>query len=75
VLVPPWADTADVVSATATVQRADGTVEQVEAVERDGRWVADARLAAGDTAFVDAGGAQDSYGEVNGTASEAVTRP
>jgi hypothetical protein len=70
----PWADVGQVASAAITVTRADGSVDIVPAaLGSDGRWRADARLAAGDTAAVAAGGIADTFGETNGAASASVT--
>ena len=68
----PWASGAAVTSAVVTVTRADGSVNRVAAVQRDGRWYAATRLRAGDTAVVPAGGVRDANGEVNGTALTIV---
>jgi hypothetical protein len=62
----PWAATADVVSATVTVQRAGGAVEQVPATLVDGRWTAATALAPGDRAVVAPGGVRDAGGNTNG---------
>jgi hypothetical protein len=68
----PWATTAEIVSAVVTVVRANGNRELVPATLIDGRWVAPASLNPADTAFVDAGGVVDSYGETNGTATDPL---
>ena len=62
----PWASGAEVASAVVKVTRADGRVERVAAVQRDGRWYAATALAAGDRAEVPAAGVVDANGEVNG---------
>jgi uncharacterized protein YjdB len=70
----PWADTADVASATITVRHAGGTTSSSSA-QRDGeRWISTGPIAAGDTAYVDTRGIVDRYGEFNGAPSQAVTR-
>jgi hypothetical protein len=49
-----------------TVERADGTTEQVPATKgEDGRWHADTKLYAGDRAYIAEGGIVDGYGESN----------
>ena len=68
----PWASTADVVSATVRVVRKNGKLESHEAELIDGRWVAPTKLKVGETAFVDAGGVVDGYGETNGAPSASV---
>jgi hypothetical protein len=66
----PWASGSEVKSATVTVERADGTTEQVPATKgNDGRWHADTKLYAGDRAFVAEGGVVDGYGESNAQSS------
>ena len=75
----PWAAGADVASATVTVERADGTTEQVPATLSNGRWHAALTLYDGDRAYVAPGGIVDTYGEINGQPSGDVlgsgTRP
>jgi hypothetical protein len=62
----PWAFGSTVDSATVTVERADGTTEQVPASRgADGRWHADTQLYQGDRAYVAEGGVVDEYGERN----------
>ncbi|HEY7874225.1 MAG TPA: neutral/alkaline non-lysosomal ceramidase N-terminal domain-containing protein, partial [Actinomycetota bacterium] len=68
----PWAVGSDVATATVTVERADGTVEEVPAALRDGRWFADVELYEGDRAFVARAGIVDTYGEINGEPSAVV---
>lgn len=68
----PWATGSDVASATVTVQRASGAVEQVAATLVSGRWFAPVTLVAGDRAYVAPGGIVDTYGEINGAASADV---
>lgn len=75
----PWAVGSDVATATVTVERADGTTEQVPATKREGRWFADVALYEGDSAYVARGGIVDTFGEINGEPSGRVagsgTRP
>ena len=75
----PWATGSDVATATVTVERADGAIEQVAAIKRDGRWHADVALYDGDSAYVDQGGVVDTFGEINGEGSGRIagsgTRP
>jgi hypothetical protein len=68
----PWATAGTVASAELTVVRADGDTETVSATLSNGRWVADADLYAGDTAFVDQGDTVDNYGESNRQRSSVV---
>jgi hypothetical protein len=68
----PWAAGSDVASATVTVERADGTTEQVPATLSDGRWRAALSLYDGDRAYVAPGGIVDTYGEINGQPSNDV---
>lgn len=68
----PWAVGSDVASATVTVERADGTIEQVAAARRDGRWFAPVALYDGDRAYVAPGGILDTFGETNGQPSADV---
>jgi hypothetical protein len=71
----PWADTGQVASATATITRADGRVDQVTAaLGTDGRWhIPAGALRAGDSVAIAAGGVVDTFGERNGQASPSVT--
>ena len=69
----PWASTAAVASATVTVVRASGAVEQAAASLADGRWVAPVALQPGDRASVATGGVRDAWGEINGAPSAVVT--
>lgn len=62
----PWASSGEVESASVTIAREGGGVEVIAATLIDGRWVADANLAAGDGATIVRGGIVDSYGEING---------
>jgi hypothetical protein len=69
----PWASTGEVVSATVTVHRADGTTTSVPATLTGGRWVAsDAHLAPGDRAVIERGAVVDSFGEINGVDASAA---
>ncbi|HXG27869.1 MAG TPA: Ig-like domain-containing protein [Nevskiales bacterium] len=71
----PWADTAEVATATATVRRGDGSTYTLPAVRQpDGRW-ATVAIRPGETAWVASGGIMDQYGEINGTASAVAVRP
>jgi hypothetical protein len=69
----PWASTGTVASATVTVVRAAGGTEAVPASLVNGRWVASTALQPGDHAVVAMGGVQDTWGEINGAPSAAVT--
>jgi hypothetical protein len=62
----PWAEQGSVATAKVTVYRANGGTELVDASLANGRWTADARLAAGDRAVIERGGIVDAYGEING---------
>jgi hypothetical protein len=68
----PWAVGSDVATATVTVERASGAVEQVAATLTGGRWFAPVTLGAGDRAYVAPGGIVDTFGEINGEASSDV---
>ncbi|MDQ1375228.1 MAG: hypothetical protein QOJ09_2566, partial [Actinomycetota bacterium] len=64
----PWASTGDVVGATVTIHRADGSTATVPATLVGGRWVASgANMGPGDRAVIERGAVVDSFGEVNGT--------
>lgn len=67
----PWATTGQVDSATVTIEDHRNPkkpkVKTVEASLVDGRWVAPARLRAGQEAVVRAGDVVDQWGEINGT--------
>lgn len=66
----PWATGSTVSSAAVTVERADGTSEQVPATRgEDGRWHADTKLYEGDRAYISEGAVVDEYGETNGARS------
>lgn len=71
----PWADTAQVDSATISVRRGDGSTYTLDAAPQDGRWVSAAPIARGETAFVSPQGIVDQYGEFNAAMSATVTRP
>ncbi len=71
----PWLDTGVVDSVHVTITRADGTKDVVAAHLVDGRWRTDARLAAGESATVPAGGALDPWANRNGAASNVVSLP
>lgn len=64
----PWASSGTVASATVTVEREGGAVEQIAATLVAGRWVAATNLGAGDSAAVARGGVVDTFGEINGSA-------
>ena len=68
----PWATKGAVQKATVTVVRAAGGTEQVDATLTNGRWSAPADLYKGDVAFVEQGGVEDNYGEVNSQRSATV---
>ena len=68
----PWALGSEVESATVTVVRKNGKLEYHEAELIGERWVADTRLKLGETAYVDAGGVVDEYGETNGERSATL---
>ena len=68
----PWADTGEVDTATLTIERADGTVEEVPATFSDGRWRTGAAIYEGDEAYVERGGIVDTFGEINGERSGVV---
>src|SRR5205823_748705 len=69
----PWASTGTVASAVVTLVPLHSAVRHVQASLVDGRWVANVNLGPGDRAFVDAGGVQDAWGEINGAPSATVT--
>jgi len=69
----PWASTASVASATVTVVRASGAVNQIPAHLVSGRWTAGVGLQPGDRAFVPVAGVHDTWGEINGAPSATVT--
>jgi hypothetical protein len=69
----PWASGAEVTSAVVTVTGPRGT-RRVAAVRQGDRWVAAARLAAGESASIAPGGLRDAFGETNGAAVPLLTR-
>jgi hypothetical protein len=71
----PWADTASIDSVELSVRNAAGAVRRVAVREHaDGRWISEAPIALGETAFVDTRGIVDQYGEFNAAPSAEVTR-
>lgn len=64
----PWADTGSALSATVSVERAGGGVDQVPATfdASAGVWRAPVLLGPGDRAFIARGGIVDEFGEFNG---------
>ena len=74
----PWADTGVAREATVVVTRRGSGRQETASATYDpttGRFVADVRLAPGDTVQVPAGGVVDAFGEVNGAASGRVVAP
>lgn len=71
----PWLDTGTLESAEVRVRAADGS-ERTLAAEpaAGGRWQTSEPIAAGETAWVPAGGLEDELGETNGRPSAEVTR-
>jgi hypothetical protein len=72
----PWTDTADAESVTVTVQRNDGTVEQITARpgETPGEWIATLpQQTSVAELWVAAGGVRDAFGNVNGTPSAPLS--
>jgi hypothetical protein len=69
----PWARTGTVQSVDVTVVK-DGVVTRtVQATQQpDGSWRAATGLQPGEVAFVNRGGVVDSYGEINGTPTQAI---
>lgn len=65
----PWLDTGDVKTATVTINRADGTVEEAPATLSDGRWRTTTPIYDGDRAYVERAGIVDTFGEINGARS------
>jgi hypothetical protein len=63
----PWASSADVVKAVATVSGPNGT-RRIAAVRQGDRWRADVHLAPGERVELPAGSLTDAFGETNGTA-------
>ena len=70
----PWADTAEIESATVTVRRADNSSYILPATRQQNRWITAGAIQVGETAQVASGGVVDQYGETNGTASAEVVR-
>ncbi len=70
----PWADTAEVSCAEATVVRARGGVSRVRAHRQGDGFALGARLRRGDVAFIAPGGIRDANGEENAAPSARVTR-
>jgi len=70
----PWADTGNLEKAEIRVRATDGT-ERTLAAEpgADGRWRSAEPIAAGETAWVPAGGLRDEHDETNGAPSAEVT--
>ena len=69
----PWATGATIAEVRVTIERKNGTMEQVDATQgADGRWSAPTTLYVGDRAYVAPGDAIDSYGEINGERSAVV---
>lgn len=62
----PWAVGATAASVKVSVTRKNGARETIAASLRDGRWLADTKLALGDAAVIAVGDAQDAFGEING---------
>lgn len=69
----PWATQGAIETATVTVERADGTIESVEATRSGDRWHAPVTLYEGDRAYVASGDVVDEYGERNGAGTGEVT--
>ena len=71
----PWASTGSVASVTVRVLQKNGKVKLVPAhLGPDGLWHTTVKLQKGERAAVASGGVVDSYGEVNGHASQEVRR-
>lgn len=64
----PWADAAEVVSATVTVHGAENATRTLPATRSGERWVTTGSLAEDEAASVEIGGIVDQYGETNGQA-------
>lgn len=71
----PWADSAEVASATVTVRGPENTTRTLTATRSGNRWVTSAAISEDETAFIASGGIVDQYGEINGTASAEVSVP
>ncbi|HEU4480603.1 MAG TPA: hypothetical protein VFS18_01850, partial [Actinomycetota bacterium] len=72
----PWADTAEVASASVTIRRANGRTEVVPATYDavSGRWSTAAALKPNESAWVETGGVLDDFGDFNGNRSAVVER-
>ena len=71
----PWADFGDAQSVTLTVRGAKGKESSLAMKPAGGgKWVAPRPLVAGERAVVEAGAVRDRFGNVNGSASQTVTR-
>jgi hypothetical protein len=68
----PWLDTGDASQAAVTIVSSGGATKTVAAFQRDGRWVTDYRLEAGQAAFVATGAVVDRWGNFNGTDTARV---
>lgn len=62
----PWAAHGEIVSVNIHVMREDGTPEDFYATSVNGSWAAPTHLGPGDSAWIDAGGIIDNFGETNG---------
>lgn len=69
----PWASGAEVSSAVVTVTGPHGT-RRVTATRQGDRWLAPARLVAGESAVIAPGGLRDAFGETNGTPIALLSR-
>ena len=70
----PWLDAGDASTVKLTVVSAGGGRATLPMTSRGGgRWVLSRPLADGERAFVEAGGVEDAYGNVNGERSRTVT--
>jgi hypothetical protein len=72
----PWADTAEVASATVTMRLPNGKLKRVPATfDADtGRWRTETNVPRRGSAWVAVGGILDSFGNTNGVASGVVAR-
>ncbi len=68
----PWLDAGDLDTAEVTIYDAAGNRTAVPATKSGDRWVTQATLGAGKFALVNAGGALDQWGNLNGAASNVV---
>jgi hypothetical protein len=72
----PWVETGQVQSASVVVTRPSGCTVTVPATRQpDGSYRTATALGPGESARVVPGGVRDTFGEYNGAASAAVTRP